>query len=341
LSADPRTSDLQVEQQARGLAEAVGRLRTALQGQILGQEELIDDCLVALFAGGHVLLEGLPGLGKTSLVHALADGLGLDHGRVQFTPDLMPADVTGTRIVEPQSSSGGALAFRFQPGPIFTNLLLADEINRATPKTQSALLEAMQEASVTVGEQTHRLPAPFLVVATQNPIELEGTFPLPEAQLDRFLFQLVVPRPSVDTLVTVLDQTTGRRRQPIDAVLDAATVQSGQELCRQVLCGKHLLRYVAEVLRATDPDDEGADEQTRRLVRYGASPRAGQAIVLGAKARALLDQRPSAERADIDRCMLPALRHRVVLTFEADAENLGVADLLPEWQRRAARHARL
>ncbi|MBK8980627.1 MAG: AAA family ATPase [Planctomycetes bacterium] len=330
-------SDGAIASEVRRIAAAVDRLRAQLGRRILGQPALIDDCLVALVAGGHVLLEGMPGLGKTSLVHALAEGLGLQFARIQFTPDLMPADVTGTRIVDERA--GGELTFRFQAGPVFTNLLLADEINRATPKTQSALLEAMQEGSVTVGESTRPLPRPFVVVATQNPIELEGTFPLPEAQLDRFMFQLVVPRPSVDTLVEVLEATTAPRGEALAPVLSAEELLRAQQLAREVLCGRHLLRYVAELIAATDPDLPDAPAPTRRFVRYGASPRAAQAIVLGGKVRALLDGRPSVERDDLARCLLPALRHRVVLTFEAEAEDVRIAELLEGWSAQALERA--
>ncbi|MDP6928744.1 MAG: AAA family ATPase, partial [Planctomycetota bacterium] len=265
------------------------------------------------------------------LANSLADCLGLEFSRIQFTPDLMPADVTGTRIIE---DHGNERRFRFQEGPIFSNLVLADEINRATPKTQSAMLEAMQESSVTVGTTTHALPQPFLVVATQNPIELEGTYPLPEAQLDRFLFKLIVSSPEVSDMVRILDTTTGVASPQLQKVLTGEEVLEFRSLARQVICGEHLLQLVAELLRATHPG-EGSDENTRRLVRYGASPRAGQAIVLAAKTLALLDERSSVSRSDILSVALPALRHRVVLSFEADAEGISATDLLPEWLRLA------
>jgi MoxR-like ATPase len=326
-----------LERRVRELTPKVQQLRESLGATILGQSRLIEDLTVGLLAGGHVLLEGLPGLGKTRLVHTLASALGLQFSRIQFTPDLMPSDITGTRIVEEHERG---LAFRFQPGPLFANLVLADEINRATPKTQSALLEAMQEGSVTVGETTHPLPRPFTVVATQNPIEFEGTFPLPEAQLDRFLFHLVVERPAVDDLVAILDATTGVEAAAPEPVLTGPEVQELQRLVREALCAPQLLRWVAELLRATDPRDPEASDDTRRLVRYGASPRAGQAIVLAAKTRALLAGRPSVDRADLRACLLPALRHRVVLAFEAEAEDRDVASLLPEWVEIADRRAR-
>jgi MoxR-like ATPase len=325
-----RTTD--VEQRAGELAERVDDLQRTIGRRIVGQTTLVRDVLIAVFAGGHVLLEGLPGLGKTRLVRTLGTALGLETGRIQFTPDLMPSDVTGTRIVD---ESGDRLSFRFQRGPVFTNLLLADEINRTTPRTQSAMLEAMQEGAVTVAEQTHELPRPFHVIATQNPIELEGTYPLPEAQLDRFLSHLVVEMPALDDLVAVLDQTTKSEEPDVRPVLSREQVLEIQALARQVICGDHLLRYVATLLRITHPRDENADERTRRFVRYGASPRAGQAVVLTAKVRALLDRRPSVSRADLDAGMLAALRHRIVLGFEAEAEGVQVADLIDGWRRQA------
>ncbi len=324
-----------VEARAKALAQKIGELRRRIGSRILGQDRLIEDLTVGLLAGGHVLLEGVPGLGKTRLVQTLAEGLGLAFSRIQFTPDLMPADVTGTRIVE-QRERG--LEFRFQPGPLFANLVLADEINRATPKTQSALLEAMQEATVTVGETTHRLPRPFHVVATQNPIELEGTFPLPEAQLDRFLFHLVVERPDTDSLVAILEATTGVGSASFDPVLSGEEMLEFQHLARQVLVSRRLVRYVAELIRATDPRDPESDDRTKRLVRYGASPRAGQAILLGAKVRALCSGRPSVVREDLDATALAALRHRIVPSFEA--EEGSIVELLPHWQEVADRRSR-
>ncbi|MEO6593362.1 MAG: AAA family ATPase [Planctomycetota bacterium] len=328
------TSSNQVEQRVTALLERVRPFRQQLQREIIGQEALIDDLLVAILAGGHVLLEGLPGLGKTLLVRCLGQGLGLEFGRIQFTPDLMPSDVLGTQVIDDE---GGRRTFRFQRGPLFAGLVLADEINRATPKTQSALLEAMQEHSVTVAGTTHRLPDPFHVVATQNPIELEGTFPLPEAQLDRFLFRLDVKTPSVAAMTKILEVTTGAAATGVDVHLRADELRELQGLVRRVLCGSHLLRFVAQLVLATHPEHPNSDERTRRFVRYGASARAGQAIVLGAKARALLAGRPAVVLGDIETCLLPALRHRVLLGFEADAERVSVEDLLPSWRKAAER----
>ena len=320
-----------LKQRSSELCARVHALRGALSNHVIGQEQLITDLLVGILAGGHVLLEGLPGLGKTLLVRSLAHGLGFDFARVQFTPDLMPADVTGTLIIDEQQ---GQRSFRFQRGPIFASLVLADEINRATPKTQSAMLEAMQEGSVTVAGTTHRLPAPFHVVATQNPIELEGTFPLPEAQLDRFLFKLEVAQPTVEAMVRILDTTTSQPMAELQPMLTATELLELQATVRQVLCGTHLLRFVAELVQATHPV-AGAGERTQRFVRYGASARAGQAIVLGAKARALLAGRAAVAQEDIEPCLLPALRHRIVLGFEAEAERVGAADLVAEWLHTA------
>ena len=338
--------DAEVRDRALQLVRRVQVLREEISQHLIGQEELVGELLVAVLAGGHVLLEGLPGLGKTLLVRCLADSLGMGFSRIQFTPDLMPADITGTRFVDDR---GPERRFRFQPGPLFSNLVLADEINRATPKTQSALLEAMQEGSVTVASDTHQLPTPFHVVATQNPIELEGTYPLPEAQLDRFMVKLIVASPPVEDMMRILDTTTRQETSSPRTILSGEEVLEIQSLARQVICGDHLLRYVAEILKASHPsvpysgayallrrtssDGSGRDagNKTQRLVRYGASARAGQAVVLGAKVRALLDGRPSVAMEDMDRCLLPSLRHRVVLSFEAEAEGIGVGDLLEDW----------
>jgi MoxR-like ATPase len=327
------SDDRDLREEAMHLVAKVDILRAEIGKAVLGQDVLIDKLLLALLAGGHVLLEGLPGLGKTLLVKSLAECMGLEFSRIQFTPDLMPADVTGTRVIEERA---GERAFRFQKGPIFANLLLADEINRATPKTQSALLEAMQEASVTVGNTTHHLEAPFSVIATQNPIELEGTYPLPEAQLDRFLFKLNVEMPTAGDLVRVLDSTTGGATPDLGRILTGHELVQLQGISREILCGEHLLQYVAGVVLATHPAP-GADDLTRRLVRFGASPRAGQAIVLTAKARALLDGRPCVAKEDLDATMFESLQHRVVLSFEADAEGVGVDDLLQVWRERASK----
>lgn len=326
-----------VEQRSKALLGRVAGLRAQLRRVVIGQDQLIDDLITALLAGGHVLLEGLPGLGKTLLVRTLAQGLGLPFARIQFTPDLMPSDVTGTQVLD---DADGRRSFRFQAGPLFAGLVLADEINRATPKTQSALLEAMQEHSVTVAGTTHALPTPFHVVATQNPIELEGTFPLPEAQLDRFLFRLSVQTPTAEAMVQILASTTTRPNTLEGEALTREELRELQALVRDVLCGTHLLRFVAELVLATHPDKARTSDRTSRFVRYGASARAGQAIVLGAKARALLAGRPAVVREDIDACLLPALGHRVLLRFEAEAERITQADLLADWTNESERRSR-
>jgi len=313
------------------LVERVQALRKELAKVFIGHQNLVEQLLWAVLAGGHVLLEGLPGLGKTMLVNSLARCMGLSFSRIQFTPDLMPADITGTRIIEEHD---GHRQFRFQKGPLFANLVLADEINRATPKTQSALLQAMQEGSVTVGHDTHQLVRPFNVIATQNPIELEGTYPLPEAQLDRFLFKLLIDIPPEDDLVKILDSTTGEAPAQLTTVMSGEEVVEFQSLARQILCGEHLLKWVAVLVRATHPDVDG-DEATRRFVRYGASPRAGQAMVLAAKVRALLQARPCVAREDLEATLVPSLGHRLVLSFEAETEGIGIRELLEGWSRRA------
>ncbi len=320
-----------LQERAAELVERVRRLREEVAKAFVGHEELVEQLLCAVLAGGHVLLEGLPGLGKTLLVNSLARCMGTSFSRIQFTPDLMPADITGTRIIEEHD---GRRQFRFQKGPLFANLVLADEINRATPKTQSALLEAMQEGSVTVGRDSHELVPPFNVIATQNPIELEGTYPLPEAQLDRFLFKLLIRMPPENELLTILDSTTGEAQPQLTPVMSGAEVVEFQALARQVLCGEHLLKWVAALVRASHPQPDG-DEATRRFVRYGASPRAGQAMVLAAKVRALLQERPCVAREDLQEALFPALGHRLVLSFEAESEGIGVQELLEGWSRKA------
>ena len=284
------------------------RLRDAIAQVILGQQALVDDLLVAAFARGHVLIEGAPGLGKTRLVRAFADATDLTFGRVQFTPDLMPADVTGTTVFH---EDAGARRFEFQPGPVFHNVLLADEINRATPKTQSALLEAMQERAVTVAGERHALPEPFMVLATQNPIEMEGTYPLPEAQLDRFLFKLTIDRPDAATLRRVLETTTGEEAEAPRGIVSHDEVLELQRLLRAVPMASSALDFVVRVVDAS---------HEHPLVRLGASPRGAQAMVLAAKGYALAAGRPHVELDDLRRAALPALRHRLLLSFEAEVE---------------------
>ncbi len=292
-------------------------IEAELSKLIVGQRELVRLVLVALIGGGHVLLEGQPGLGKTVLVRSLARVLELDFARVQFTPDLMPADVTGTHIVT--EDDGGRRRFEFQPGPLFTNLLLADEINRATPKTQSALLEAMQERQVTVGDRTRPLPSPFFVLATQNPIELEGTYPLPEAQLDRFFFKLLVPFPDAGELAEIARRTTGAGEADLRAVASGEELSAMAALAREVPIADSVMEHAVALLLATHPERAGAPAEVTSYVRWGASPRGLQALVLAGRIRALLDGRFNVSLEDLREVAIPALRHRIFLNFEADA----------------------
>ncbi len=301
-------------------------LRDEVRKVIVGHEEIVDGTLTALIAGGHVLLEGVPGLGKTLLVRTLADALHLKFQRIQFTPDLMPADLIGTNVV--LESPEGGRRFEFQPGPIFANLLLADEINRATPKTQSALLEAMQERSVTVAGKTHILERPFFVMATQNPLEMEGTYPLPEAQLDRFFFKLLVKFPSAEDLETILDRTTEAAEPRAEPVFDGKRIVELSQLARRIPIAGELRRYAIALVMATHPEGEHATGMSRRYVRYGSSPRGAQALILAAKISAILDHRYHVAREDIRAAALPALRHRLILNFEGQAENVQADDII-------------
>jgi len=293
---------------------------------IVGLEEAVEGVLTCLLADGHALLEGVPGLGKTLLVRTLAQCLDLEFSRIQFTPDLMPADIVGTNIIV--ESPDGAREFRFQPGPVFGSIILADEVNRATPKTQSALLEAMQEHSVTVAGQLHRLPEPFFVLATQNPIEMEGTYPLPEAQLDRFLFKLLVGYPSLEQLDAIVERTTGAALPSVSPVLDGPRILELRALVREVPIAPHVREYALSLVLATHPDSPVCPEQTNRFVRYGASPRGAQALILAGKVWALLDGRWSVSFEDIQRAAPPALRHRILLNFEGQAEGIAPDDVI-------------
>ncbi len=300
--------------------EATDRLRNAVAQVVVGQREVVEEVLVCLFAGGHALLEGAPGLGKTLLVRTLAEAMHLDFSRIQFTPDLMPADIVGTNVVV--EDERGRKRFELSRGPIFGQLVLADEINRATPKTQSALLEAMAEHHVTIAGERHALRQPFFVLATENPIEMEGTYPLPEAQLDRFLFKVLVPQPDEDTLVGILDLTTGTARPEVPRVIDGPELLQMRELVREVKIADPLTRYVARLVRASDPVQPDAAPTARQLLRYGAGVRGGQSIVLAAKVRALMEGRAHVAYADIRRVVPPALRHRIIPNFEAEADGV-------------------
>ncbi|MEF3272825.1 MAG: MoxR family ATPase [Chloroflexus sp.] len=293
---------------------------------IVGQHELIRQVIITLLAGGNALLEGVPGLAKTTLVRTLADVIDCKFSRIQFTPDLMPADIVGTTLIS--EDAHGHKFFRFEAGPIFANLVLADEINRATPKTQSALLEAMQERTVTVAKTIHQLPRPFFVLATQNPLEMEGTYPLPEAQLDRFFFKINVAFPTAAELVEIAQRTTGARQPEARHVTDGPTIIKMQELARTVPIASHVLAYAARLITATHPESKDAPKVTQKYVRYGASPRGMQTLILAGKILALLDGRYNVSFGDVRLAALPALRHRVVLNFEAQADGVSPDDVV-------------
>jgi len=293
---------------------------------IVGQHDLVRHVMISLLSEGHALLEGVPGLGKTQLLKTLASSVDLPFSRVQFTPDLMPADIVGTQVLE--EDAGGHRAFVFRAGPVFASLVLADEINRATPKTQSALLEAMQERAVTVAGRTRDLPRPFLVMATQNPLEMEGTYPLPEAQLDRFLLKITVPFPTAEDLVQVVTRTTGGKFESPSIVADARLLTQMIALTRTVPVAEHVTRHAVDLVVATHPDAETAPNDIRQYVRFGASPRGAQALVLAAKALALLEGRPNVSTGDIRNLARPALRHRLVLGYEAAADGVSPDELI-------------
>jgi len=316
-----------VEKQCREFRQMFDSLRGEIARVIVGHSEIIDNVLICLFCGGHILLEGVPGLGKTLLVRTLSSALSLEFRRIQFTPDLMPADIIGTNVVMEDKVSGRR-RFEFQAGPIFGQIILADEINRATPKTQSAMLEAMQEHSVTSGGKIHKLPEPFIVLATQNPIEQEGTYPLPEAQLDRFFFKLLVPYSNRQELSTILDRTTTAQNPQAKAVIDAGQIITAQELVRRVTVAPHVQDYAIRLVLATHPGGEFATETTNRFIRFGSSPRGVQALMLSAKVRAMLDERYHISFADVADSALPALRHRILLNFEGQAEGVRNDDII-------------
>jgi MoxR-like ATPase len=316
------------EARVQEFVAAFERLRAEVEKVIVGHRDIINHVLIGMFAGGHVLLEGAPGLGKTLLIKTLAEGLELSFSRIQFTPDLMPADIIGTNII--LEDTEGRKHFQFQPGPIFGHILLADEINRATPKTQSALLEGMQEGAVTVAGASRPLPSPFFVLATQNPIEMEGTYPLPEAQLDRFLFKLRVRYPAVEELNAIIERTTQVHAATVEQVMTGPAVLGFRELIREVPLASHVRDLASMIVMATHPDWEGSPEITRRFVRYGASPRGAQALVLGAKVLALSQGRYNVSADDLRALTAPALRHRVILNFEGEAEAVDVDTLVAE-----------
>lgn len=325
-----------MQHEAERFRDRYQAVRSQIGRVIVGHDEIVNGVLTAMFVGGHCLLEGVPGLGKTMLIRTLSETMALDFNRIQFTPDLMPSDILGTNMIV---ENEGRREFQFQKGPIFTQICLADEINRATPKTQSALLETMQEGTVTVSGVKYELKKPFFVLATQNPIEQEGTYPLPEAQLDRFMFKLVVGYSSREELNTIIDRTTRGVTVVPEKVMDGDEILHWQQLVRQVVLAKHVQDYIARLVLATHPGGALAPEVTNQYIRWGASPRGGQTIALASKVRALLDGRYNVSFEDVRRVLLPSLRHRVLLNFEAQAEGIEVdrvlLDILEKVSERA------
>lgn len=310
----------QLEQKHDEFRETFKKIQEEVSKRIVGQKEIIEGVLICLMTGGHALLEGVPGLGKTLLISTLHDVLDLEEQRIQFTPDLMPADIVGTTIVA--EDDVGKKFFEFQPGPIFANLVLADEINRATPKTQSALLQAMQEKSVTVAGVHHNLDLPFFVMATQNPLEMEGTYPLPEAQLDRFFFKLKVEFPSIEELDVVMERTTKREMPSVEKVCEGTVINELEQIVRDILIAEDVRKYALRLVMGTHPETEDAPEMTKKYVRYGSSPRGAQALILASKVKAILDGRYNVAREDIQSVALASLRHRLILSFEGEAEGI-------------------
>jgi len=329
----------QVRQAAEQFRTQFEALRREIHKIIVGHNDIVEGVLVCLFTGGHALLEGVPGLGKTLLIRALSQAMQLEFSRIQFTPDLMPADIIGTNIII-EDPATGRKEFKFERGPLFSQMVLADEINRATPKTQSALLEAMQEKQVTVARQRYQLQAPFFVMATQNPIEQEGTYPLPEAQLDRFFFKLVVQYSSRQELNEILNRTTAGRNPQVQAVMTGEQIIASQNLVRSVAIAPHVQDYAIRVMMATHPNGEFATDSVNRYVRWGSSPRGAQAIVLAAKVYALMDGRFNVSFDDVRKAAVPALRHRMLLNFEGEAEGIAtdtiLADILDQTPTGAA-----
>lgn len=317
-----------IDQQVVTFQEQFKRVKEELSKVIVGYGDIIDGVIMSLLASGHVLLEGVPGLGKTKLVSTLSDVMHLKFSRIQFTPDLMPADITGTNVV--QENAMGEKFLDFQPGPIFSNILLADEVNRATPKTQSALLEAMEERSVTVGKRTHKLDSPFFVLATQNPLEMEGTYPLPEAQLDRFFMKLKVDFPTVESLHTIMNRTTKTAEPKVDRVLGQGEVLEMRKTVRAVPIARPVQDYAIRITMATHPQPPHAPALTMKYVRYGSSPRGAQALVIGGKIRALLNNRVHVSCEDIRAVAYGALRHRILLNFEGEAERVDTDRIIKE-----------
>ena len=319
---------MSVEDQVQQFRTKFHRIKVEVQKRIIGQDNVVEDILICLFANGHALIEGVPGLGKTRMIQTLSEVLDLSFKRIQFTPDMMPADITGTTIlVEDQQ---GQKRFEFQAGPVFSQVILADEINRATPRTQSALLEAMQERTVSIARTTHELGNPFCVFATQNPIEMDGTYPLPEAQLDRFLFKLKVEFPDQTDLIEIMQQTTSDRRMEVETVCEAGSILQMQQLIRGVPIADHVAVYASQIVTATHADQPNASEMAKSYVELGASVRGLQALVLAAKIRALLDGRYNVAIEDIRTVALPALRHRLLINFEGQSERVSSEEIIKD-----------
>ena len=329
-NAQGNVAQAELEEQAiRGLSAAYRRMRQEIGKVIIGQDEVVDQLLIAMFCRGHCLLVGVPGLAKTLLCSTIASILQLSFRRIQFTPDLMPSDITGTDVLQDDPETGRK-TFQFIQGPLFTNVLLADEINRTPPKTQAALLEAMQERHVTVGSSTYRLPDPFFTLATQNPIEQEGTYPLPEAQLDRFMFNVLVRYPTAAEELRILKQTTGSDKPDPQPVLTGKQIQALQEVVRKVPCADYNFVYARDLVRATRPNQEEAPDFVKELVSWGAGPRAGQNLIVGARARALLEGRFHVTTDDIKYVAKPVLRHRIMTTFQADSRGVTTDDIVDQ-----------
>ena len=315
-----------MEQEIGYFAERIQRLREEIGRVLVGQANVVDGVLACLVADGHALLEGVPGLGKTLLVRTLAQCLDLEFQRIQFTPDLMPADIVGTHILEETEAGGRQMVF--QEGPVFSQILLADEINRATPKTQSAMLEAMQERQVTIGGKRRPLPKPFFVMATQNPLEMEGTYPLPEAQLDRFFYKIQVPFPNLEELVEVMNRTTGNQVQAASSVLKPDELLRMRTIVREVQVAPEVMRYAMRLVLGSHPDSNLSTETAKQYIRYGASPRGAQALILGGRVNALMDGRYHVAIRDVRKAAVPGLRHRIGLNFEAESEGMDAEDIV-------------
>ncbi|MFA5795042.1 MAG: MoxR family ATPase [Candidatus Brocadiia bacterium] len=317
-----------IEQEINGFRQKISELKKEISGVIVGHNQVVEQVIISILAGGHSLMEGVPGIGKTLLVKSISQCLNLSFSRIQFTPDLMPGDITGTNIIADDPS--GKKVFQFQPGPVFHNIILADEINRATPKTQSALLESMQEATVTINGVKHQLPRPFLVLATQNPIEMEGTYPLPEAQLDRFFFKIMMKLPSLPEFNEIINRTTGESKTILKPMFSPDEITRAGQLLRQVPIASHLIEYTSKLVMATHPQNEFSPASVRKYVRYGASPRGAQAIVLAAKANAIIQGRLNVAQEDIINSAFPALRHRMILNLEGETSGAAPDDIIRE-----------